>query len=223
MTSQIAQTLRGRGGFAHYLYRFNLKDSPYFACDPAQNNRMFCTLSKSVICLCASVQTWKWKLTAGLGNGTSDFAYDSEISKGESEKATFSKLILLILTPDTKSGYIVKERLSITVRCPPHGEIDTSRLRFNQLSRSSSAAAARRQAARPAPTRLLSDLYFVPSTCGYFARGPLRILLSYADVERQFSLAFCTDNEESSTRSGIIVIFPIVLRENFRDHKREMS
>ncbi|GBP73996.1 Retrovirus-related Pol polyprotein from type-1 retrotransposable element R1 3 [Eumeta japonica] len=36
MTSQIAQTLTGYGGFAHYLFRFKLKDSPYCACDPAK-------------------------------------------------------------------------------------------------------------------------------------------------------------------------------------------
>ncbi|GBP41532.1 5'-AMP-activated protein kinase catalytic subunit alpha-1 [Eumeta japonica] len=33
MTSQMAQT---HGGFAQYLHRFELKDSPYCACDPAK-------------------------------------------------------------------------------------------------------------------------------------------------------------------------------------------
>ncbi|GBP92257.1 hypothetical protein EVAR_68218_1 [Eumeta japonica] len=30
------RVLKGHGGFAHYLYRFKLKDSPYCACDPAK-------------------------------------------------------------------------------------------------------------------------------------------------------------------------------------------
>ncbi|GBP14607.1 Putative 115 kDa protein in type-1 retrotransposable element R1DM [Eumeta japonica] len=36
MTSQMAQTLMGHGGFAQYLHRFKLKDSPYCACDHAK-------------------------------------------------------------------------------------------------------------------------------------------------------------------------------------------
>ncbi|GBP14791.1 hypothetical protein EVAR_75387_1 [Eumeta japonica] len=36
MTSQLAQTLMGHGGFARYLYRFKLQNSPYCACDPAK-------------------------------------------------------------------------------------------------------------------------------------------------------------------------------------------
>ncbi|GBP55696.1 Retrovirus-related Pol polyprotein from type-1 retrotransposable element R1 3 [Eumeta japonica] len=36
MTSQIAQTHTGHGRFAHYLFRFKLKDSPYCACDPVE-------------------------------------------------------------------------------------------------------------------------------------------------------------------------------------------
>ncbi|GBP60304.1 hypothetical protein EVAR_26716_1 [Eumeta japonica] len=36
MTSLMAQTLTGHGGFAQYLHRFKLKDSPYCACDPAE-------------------------------------------------------------------------------------------------------------------------------------------------------------------------------------------
>ncbi|GBP91972.1 Putative 115 kDa protein in type-1 retrotransposable element R1DM [Eumeta japonica] len=34
MTSQVAQTLTGHGGFAQYLFR--LRDSPYYACDPVK-------------------------------------------------------------------------------------------------------------------------------------------------------------------------------------------
>ncbi|GBP85306.1 hypothetical protein EVAR_63645_1 [Eumeta japonica] len=33
MTSQVAQTLTGHGGFAQYFFRFRLQDSPYCACD----------------------------------------------------------------------------------------------------------------------------------------------------------------------------------------------
>ncbi|GBP38146.1 hypothetical protein EVAR_80430_1 [Eumeta japonica] len=36
MTSPFAQTLTGYGGFAHYLFRFKLKNSPYCACDLAK-------------------------------------------------------------------------------------------------------------------------------------------------------------------------------------------
>ncbi|GBP73389.1 Retrovirus-related Pol polyprotein from type-1 retrotransposable element R1 3 [Eumeta japonica] len=36
MTSQVAQTLTGHGGFAQYLFRFKLRDAPYCACDPAK-------------------------------------------------------------------------------------------------------------------------------------------------------------------------------------------
>ncbi|GBP51478.1 hypothetical protein EVAR_44453_1 [Eumeta japonica] len=36
MTSQVARTLTGHGGFAQYLYRFKLWDSLYCACDPAK-------------------------------------------------------------------------------------------------------------------------------------------------------------------------------------------
>ncbi|GBP98225.1 Putative 115 kDa protein in type-1 retrotransposable element R1DM [Eumeta japonica] len=36
MTSHLAQTLTGHGGFSQYLHRFKLKDSPYCACDPAK-------------------------------------------------------------------------------------------------------------------------------------------------------------------------------------------
>ncbi|GBP60414.1 Retrovirus-related Pol polyprotein from type-1 retrotransposable element R1 3 [Eumeta japonica] len=36
MTSQMAQTLTGYGGFAQYLHRFKLMDSPHCACDPAK-------------------------------------------------------------------------------------------------------------------------------------------------------------------------------------------
>ncbi|GBP93905.1 hypothetical protein EVAR_90905_1 [Eumeta japonica] len=36
MTSQMAQTPTGHGGFAQYLHRFKLKDSPYCVCDPAK-------------------------------------------------------------------------------------------------------------------------------------------------------------------------------------------
>ncbi|GBP82533.1 hypothetical protein EVAR_91658_1 [Eumeta japonica] len=35
MTSLLAQTLTGHGGFSQYLHRFKLKDSPY-CCDPAK-------------------------------------------------------------------------------------------------------------------------------------------------------------------------------------------
>ncbi|GBP87868.1 hypothetical protein EVAR_61622_1 [Eumeta japonica] len=35
MTSKMAQTLTGHDGFAQYLHRIKLKDSPYCACDPA--------------------------------------------------------------------------------------------------------------------------------------------------------------------------------------------
>ncbi|GBP73992.1 hypothetical protein EVAR_76667_1 [Eumeta japonica] len=36
MTSQVAQTLMGHGGFAQYSYRFKLRDSPYWVCDSAK-------------------------------------------------------------------------------------------------------------------------------------------------------------------------------------------
>ncbi|GBP47017.1 Retrovirus-related Pol polyprotein from type-1 retrotransposable element R1 [Eumeta japonica] len=36
MTSHLAQTLTGHGGFSQYLHRFKLKNSPYCACDPAK-------------------------------------------------------------------------------------------------------------------------------------------------------------------------------------------
>ncbi|GBP97545.1 hypothetical protein EVAR_68555_1 [Eumeta japonica] len=36
MTSQVVQTLTGYGGFAQYLFRFEQRDSPYCACDPAK-------------------------------------------------------------------------------------------------------------------------------------------------------------------------------------------
>ncbi|GBP14733.1 hypothetical protein EVAR_9635_1 [Eumeta japonica] len=36
MTSQIVQTLTEYGGFAQYPHRFKLKDSTYYACDPAK-------------------------------------------------------------------------------------------------------------------------------------------------------------------------------------------
>ncbi|GBP03294.1 hypothetical protein EVAR_2698_1 [Eumeta japonica] len=36
MTSQVAQTLTGYGGFVNYLYRFKLRDSPHCACDPTE-------------------------------------------------------------------------------------------------------------------------------------------------------------------------------------------
>ncbi|GBP65876.1 Retrovirus-related Pol polyprotein from type-1 retrotransposable element R1 [Eumeta japonica] len=36
MTSQVAQALTGHGGFAQYLFRFKLRDSPHCACDPAK-------------------------------------------------------------------------------------------------------------------------------------------------------------------------------------------
>ncbi|GBP35915.1 hypothetical protein EVAR_23164_1 [Eumeta japonica] len=37
MTSQVAPTLTGHGGFAQYLFRFKLQeDSPYCACDPSK-------------------------------------------------------------------------------------------------------------------------------------------------------------------------------------------
>ncbi|GBP03304.1 hypothetical protein EVAR_2704_1 [Eumeta japonica] len=36
ITSQVAQTLTDHGRFANYLYRFNLRDSPYCACDSAK-------------------------------------------------------------------------------------------------------------------------------------------------------------------------------------------
>ncbi|GBP34813.1 hypothetical protein EVAR_21879_1 [Eumeta japonica] len=36
MTSHVAQTLTGYGGFAQYLFGFRLRNSPYCACDPAK-------------------------------------------------------------------------------------------------------------------------------------------------------------------------------------------
>ncbi|GBP87388.1 hypothetical protein EVAR_34775_1 [Eumeta japonica] len=36
MTSQVAQTLTGHGGFAQYLFRFRSWDSPYCSYDPAK-------------------------------------------------------------------------------------------------------------------------------------------------------------------------------------------
>ncbi|GBP26666.1 hypothetical protein EVAR_23436_1 [Eumeta japonica] len=36
MTSQVAQTLTGHGGFARYLYRFKLRGSPHYVCDSAK-------------------------------------------------------------------------------------------------------------------------------------------------------------------------------------------
>ncbi|GBP82537.1 hypothetical protein EVAR_91662_1 [Eumeta japonica] len=58
MTSQVAQTLTGHGGFARYLFRFK-RDSPYCACDPAKI-RTCCTFSRTVICSCGSVWHWRW-------------------------------------------------------------------------------------------------------------------------------------------------------------------
>ncbi|GBP61470.1 hypothetical protein EVAR_34706_1 [Eumeta japonica] len=40
MMSQIAQNLTRHGGFAHYLYRFKLKDSPYCAFDPTKEQNI---------------------------------------------------------------------------------------------------------------------------------------------------------------------------------------
>ncbi|GBP71963.1 hypothetical protein EVAR_45277_1 [Eumeta japonica] len=45
MTSHLAQTLTGHGGFSQYLHRFKLKDSPYCACDPTKI-RTCCTLEE---------------------------------------------------------------------------------------------------------------------------------------------------------------------------------
>ncbi|GBP96827.1 Putative 115 kDa protein in type-1 retrotransposable element R1DM [Eumeta japonica] len=36
MTSHMAQTFTGHGGFAQYLFRFKLRDSPHCACDPVK-------------------------------------------------------------------------------------------------------------------------------------------------------------------------------------------
>ncbi|GBP92213.1 Putative 115 kDa protein in type-1 retrotransposable element R1DM [Eumeta japonica] len=46
ITPPIAQTLTGHGGFAQYLNRFKLKDSPYCACAP-DKVKMYCTFSKN--------------------------------------------------------------------------------------------------------------------------------------------------------------------------------
>ncbi|GBP74830.1 hypothetical protein EVAR_55100_1 [Eumeta japonica] len=55
MTSQIALTLTGHGGFAQYLHRFKLKDSPYCACVIPLGSRTCCTFSRNVQFSCGSV------------------------------------------------------------------------------------------------------------------------------------------------------------------------
>ncbi|GBP01739.1 hypothetical protein EVAR_72846_1 [Eumeta japonica] len=54
MTSHLAQTLTGHGGFSQYLHRFKLKDSPYCACDPAKIQDVLHVLEECQ-CFCGSV------------------------------------------------------------------------------------------------------------------------------------------------------------------------
>ncbi|GBP85084.1 hypothetical protein EVAR_51203_1 [Eumeta japonica] len=59
MTSHLAQTLTGHGGFSQYLHRFKLKDSPYCACDPAKIQDVLHVLEECQ-CFCGA---------CGTGNG----------------------------------------------------------------------------------------------------------------------------------------------------------
>ncbi|GBP26266.1 hypothetical protein EVAR_16120_1 [Eumeta japonica] len=47
----MAQILTGHGGFAQYLHRFKLKDSPYCACDPAKIQDMLHVLEECPVFL----------------------------------------------------------------------------------------------------------------------------------------------------------------------------
>ncbi|GBP55462.1 hypothetical protein EVAR_42638_1 [Eumeta japonica] len=51
ITSQIAQTLTGRGGFIQYLHRFKLKNSPYCVCDPVKIQDVLQILKEYSMCL----------------------------------------------------------------------------------------------------------------------------------------------------------------------------
>ncbi|GBP72808.1 hypothetical protein EVAR_40309_1 [Eumeta japonica] len=55
MTSHMAQTFTGHGGFAQYLFRFKLRDSPTAPATPSKF-RMCCTFSRTVICSFGSVR-----------------------------------------------------------------------------------------------------------------------------------------------------------------------
>ncbi|GBP96402.1 hypothetical protein EVAR_90499_1 [Eumeta japonica] len=61
MTSHLAQTLTGHGGFSQYLHRFKLKDSPYCACDPAKIQDVLHVLEECQ-CFCGSV----WQTEIGV-------------------------------------------------------------------------------------------------------------------------------------------------------------
>ncbi|GBP16456.1 hypothetical protein EVAR_72839_1 [Eumeta japonica] len=68
ITSQMAQTLTGHGGFAQYLHRFKLKDSSYCACDPAKILEVLHVLQECQ-CFCGSVWHWKRKSASLSGGG----------------------------------------------------------------------------------------------------------------------------------------------------------
>ncbi|GBP47888.1 hypothetical protein EVAR_33605_1 [Eumeta japonica] len=53
----MAQILTGHGGFALYLYRFKLRDSPYCACDPSKIQDVLYVLE--VCDMFVSVRRWK--------------------------------------------------------------------------------------------------------------------------------------------------------------------
>ncbi|GBP96368.1 hypothetical protein EVAR_65698_1 [Eumeta japonica] len=68
MTSHLAQTLTGHGGFSQYLHRFKLKDSPYCACDPAKIQDA--ARSRGMSNVSGSVWHWKRRLASLSGGGS---------------------------------------------------------------------------------------------------------------------------------------------------------
>ncbi|GBP97951.1 hypothetical protein EVAR_82185_1 [Eumeta japonica] len=87
MTSHLAQTLTGHGGFSQYLHRFKLKDSPYCACDPAKIQDVLHVLEECPMFLRA----------CGTGNG--DWRHCRE--GGRSATPGFPGLIRRVLTSYT--------------------------------------------------------------------------------------------------------------------------
>ncbi|GBP46653.1 hypothetical protein EVAR_86905_1 [Eumeta japonica] len=74
MTSHLAQTLTGHGGFSQYLHRFKLKDSPYCACDPAKIQDVLHVLEECPMFLRG---VWHWKrrlasLSGGVSNNSTE-------------------------------------------------------------------------------------------------------------------------------------------------------
>ncbi|GBP47702.1 hypothetical protein EVAR_14232_1 [Eumeta japonica] len=56
MTSQMAQTLMSHDEFVQYLYRFNLQDSPHWACDLVKRSRRAARSRRTAICSFGSVR-----------------------------------------------------------------------------------------------------------------------------------------------------------------------